>query len=800
MDAAGVKTAVPETEAAALGVADVPGDQALVKELRGAKAEAALGELLRRHGPMVLRAARRITGDEHRAEDVLQAAFLILYQKAAGLESVGSLGGWLYRVAVLSARESLRAEARRKRRENAVAKSADLETSQAPVQLPAGFDAALERLPLAYREVIVLRFLRGLSLEEAAAELNVQPGTVATRTTRALERLRKALGVSAGAYAGSLLLQALSTEAAQAAATSIQASQIASITAACLQGASVGGGVALAKAVKSSLLYAKLKFAVAAVVAMAAAGAVTVAVVPNNAPEDQPPATFAAAEQVPGAAICFSANASSSAALSDEMAAWKEDERQRRGAAFAGSHAWWPWGLRVFDYDRDGRPDLVVSHMGAPGSRIFHNQTGPGGTMTFANANPALGLKSPALAGGFLPDVIDLDGDGWLDLVFRDTARSNCFQNRQGRGFEPANLGIGSHEAFQRIEDLDRDGYLDLLCEHARFRFDPQSRQYKSEAWTHPAKARVPRESAAWLEAEEAKPSQRFLSLVWRDDIDLDGDGRLDAYCTGMGSYQSSSFTRYFLSDERGNLRDATAELGLPSDGAAVFAGDLTGDGRLAVCISNGAAPGYYLRQGKRFERQAGPLTERMRYHAPVPYTIRLADFNDDGRPDVLLTAGRWNSLVVFENAGNGVFREAFRAPCWDGEAVQCADLDGDGRLDLIAGGPGDRVTVYVNATPDPGHHASISPRMSAPNPYAVGAEVEVFAPGGLDLPGAKPVFHARAEAAGLPLHAGLGQAQTFDLRIRFPGKDARVVEKRALQADTHWIVDETGQSQLQNP
>src|SRR5947208_3262501 len=53
-------------------------ERQLLAALSGSNREVALGESIRRFGPMVKRTAWRITGDEHRADDVCQAVFLVL--------------------------------------------------------------------------------------------------------------------------------------------------------------------------------------------------------------------------------------------------------------------------------------------------------------------------------------------------------------------------------------------------------------------------------------------------------------------------------------------------------------------------------------------------------------------------------------------------------------------------------------------------------------------------------------------------------------------------------------------------
>src|SRR6516164_8747664 len=61
--------------------------------------QAAFGDLVRRHGPMVLGVCRGILRDPHAAEDAFQVTFLLLIRKAGSVRKRGSVGSWLYGVA-----------------------------------------------------------------------------------------------------------------------------------------------------------------------------------------------------------------------------------------------------------------------------------------------------------------------------------------------------------------------------------------------------------------------------------------------------------------------------------------------------------------------------------------------------------------------------------------------------------------------------------------------------------------------------------------------------------------------------
>src|SRR5438067_8095830 len=72
--------------------------------------------LVRRHGPLVLGACRRVLGEDD-AEDAFQATFLVLAKKAGSIAWQGSVAGWLYRTAHQLACKARTAATRRARHE-----------------------------------------------------------------------------------------------------------------------------------------------------------------------------------------------------------------------------------------------------------------------------------------------------------------------------------------------------------------------------------------------------------------------------------------------------------------------------------------------------------------------------------------------------------------------------------------------------------------------------------------------------------------------------------------------------------
>lgn len=184
--------------------------------------EAAFSAVVERHRPMVEAVARRVLGDHHAAEDVAQAAFLVLARKASSLAGGDpDIGGWLHRVARDLARDRRSAEAARRRHEGAAmpaTPAADDPVAHAAIrsEFLRQIDDALADLPERQRTCLVLHHLEGLPVNQVAHRLGSPEGSVCQWLSRGRERLRRVLerrGVSVSAV---LLLSLLGDEAVAA--------------------------------------------------------------------------------------------------------------------------------------------------------------------------------------------------------------------------------------------------------------------------------------------------------------------------------------------------------------------------------------------------------------------------------------------------------------------------------------------------------------------------------------------------------------------------------------------------------
>jgi RNA polymerase sigma factor (sigma-70 family) len=193
-------------------VADGQADPLLLERFARQRDEAAFAALLERHGPMVLGVCRRALRDEHLAEDVLQATFLVLVRNAGAIRNRACLGGWLHGVAVRLVRkakaQAARAAGGRERPGPEAPPGPAAEASWREVRQL--LDEELQRLPESYRLPLVLCYLEGRTRDEAAAELGWTPGRLKGLLERGRERLRERLlrrGLAPAAAAAALLAE-----------------------------------------------------------------------------------------------------------------------------------------------------------------------------------------------------------------------------------------------------------------------------------------------------------------------------------------------------------------------------------------------------------------------------------------------------------------------------------------------------------------------------------------------------------------------------------------------------------------
>ncbi len=351
----------------------------------------------------------------------------------------------------------------------------------------------------------------------------------------------------------------------------------------------------------------------------------------------------------------------------------------RSGAA---AHAGYGMGVAAGDVNGDGHVDLFVTNLG-PDVLLLGDGAG-----SFRDATAAAGLGDPRWTAG--ATLFDADGDGDLDLYVTayldyDLADpQHCGKRDPGwRSYCHPDLFAGLQDRFYRNRG---DGTFEERTE------------------------------AAGL-------SDSFGKGLGVAAFDADDDGDLDLYVAN-----DSVENRLWINAGDGTFADGTLlsgagvnGQGLTEAGMGIATGDLNGDGRSDLYVTNfdDESNTFYRNDGDGLFTDA---TARAGLEAasrlPVGFGTVAADLDEDGDLDLAVANGhiidniqlyndgkRWaQHALLFENEGRGHFRDAtedagdFGSVPLVGRGLYSGDLDGDGDLDLVQTECNGAARLYRNA------------------------------------------------------------------------------------------------------
>lgn len=166
-------------------------DNVLLHRIAAQRDRDAFTELVRRHAAMVHRTACRLCPSG--ADDIAQAVFLLLWQQPARAAGSVSLAAWLHRATVYTCRNAQRMQLRRDHHEREAAMQRSTSTPERPEEILAILDESLNHLSDKCRQAVLLRYLEGLTAQEAASRLGTSAHAVAKQAERGIEKIRNLL-------------------------------------------------------------------------------------------------------------------------------------------------------------------------------------------------------------------------------------------------------------------------------------------------------------------------------------------------------------------------------------------------------------------------------------------------------------------------------------------------------------------------------------------------------------------------------------------------------------------------------
>jgi len=344
--------------------------------------------------------------------------------------------------------------------------------------------------------------------------------------------------------------------------------------------------------------------------------------------------------------------------------------------------------IALGDLNGDGWLDLLEGN-GAGGPNLVWLNDGKG---QFADSG--LRLDNPGTTRSVALE--DIDGDDQLDAVFSGLrldwptpghyGGALVLKNEQMK-FTPLGPPVGVAESVAAaMGDLDGNGTIDLFV--GGWRIAAQNGQADgSRVWLNDG-------SGDFARVESAVGSMQVDGVHDVALSDLDGDGDLDAY---LATWSAELPDEIWLNDGHGTFSDSGLRLGGDDISYSVAVADFNGDGRKDVISAGAAGAQVYLSDG------VGGFVPTNQSIAKSLGIARMAagDFNGDGHIDILAGVSKARSRVWINN-GHGIFADSgMRMSATGGESLGIGDLNGDGWQDFVQGTQdGTPTTVWFGLNP----------------------------------------------------------------------------------------------------
>jgi hypothetical protein len=421
-----------------------------------------------------------------------------------------------------------------------------------------------------------------------------------------------------------------------------------------------------------------------------------------------------------------------------------------------------------FDYDNDGRQDLLVARFGTP--ILYHNE----GNGKFKDVTAVSGLNK--FGNTIAVIAFDYDNDGYLDLLFGnyfqpvnlitlktprvlpndlDNAVNGggvtLWRNLGGGKFEDVTeeAGLSKHTGWTLDVghgDFNNDGYQDiyLACDYGTDRVFFNNR------------------NGTFTDATEKSIGFDTKKGMNVDVADFDNDGWLDIYVTNITDEYMKECNMLWHNNHDGTFTDISKETGTCSTlwGWAAKFGDYDNDGWQDLFVVDG------LRSGNKEDYI--PVLLRM-------ITTPGVDFADVRNwPHIgNMSWSGYQKKKLFRNLHGQAFKEISAEAgvdnVMDGRGIGVSDFDNDGRLDFFQTNANQEPLLYRNTTEGAGNWIEFRLIGTKSNRDAIGARIRLTT-GGLVQTREIDGGNGYAGQSTRRAHFGLGKAEKIDaVEIRWP-------------------------------
>ncbi|HET6724967.1 MAG TPA: FG-GAP-like repeat-containing protein [Gammaproteobacteria bacterium] len=335
-----------------------------------------------------------------------------------------------------------------------------------------------------------------------------------------------------------------------------------------------------------------------------------------------------------------------------------------------------PRAVTAADFDDDGAPDIAFVTQGSGDSTVnvlLNNGDGTFKTgFTAKMGTIAIGIASA-----------DLDGDGNEDVVTADIGSGNVsvFMGngdgtlKSGKAFAAAD-GVNSVV----LTDIDGDGDMDIVA----------------AAGASQTVAVLLGNGSGGFAAAKTYPAGVAATALAVDDVT--GDGKADAVVANGDEDQNG--VSVLVGNGKGGFAPPLPLLATVSETSTVAIADLNGDGIGDIIAgnydANASSISVLMATGK------GAFKSHVDYQTGYsPFSLAVADFDGDGKQDVIAADSNNADVTLLSGQGNGKFQSHTTLQAGnDPDGVGIADVDGDGDMDIVVpnfGESGGTISVFLN-------------------------------------------------------------------------------------------------------